>query len=58
MCFSAAKLVCPTPDGGICIEECSSDADCKGKLKCCFNGCGSVCTKPVKVTEKRMFYHL
>lgn len=40
--------VCPKPDGvGICVEECSSDADCQaeGKL-CCSNGCGHVCMFP------------
>jgi hypothetical protein len=31
---------------GICEQECSSDADCSADLKCCSNGCGSVCVKP------------
>jgi len=41
--------VCPVATGvGICVEECSSDIDCKaqGKL-CCSNGCGHVCTAPI-----------
>ena len=42
---------CPTisPDtGGICVENCSSDADCDGDLKCCSNGCGHTCQEPGK----------
>ena len=31
---------------GICSEECSSDANCSGELKCCSNGCGHVCMRP------------
>lgn len=26
-----------------CDEECSSDGDCSGKQKCCYNGCGKSC---------------
>uniref|UniRef100_A0A8C8S2Y4 Uncharacterized protein n=1 Tax=Pelusios castaneus TaxID=367368 RepID=A0A8C8S2Y4_9SAUR len=38
--------VCPKPTGpGICLHQCSSDSDCKGGEKCCFNGCGYVCMK-------------
>lgn len=24
-----------------CVEECSSDGDCSGEQKCCYNGCGN-----------------
>uniref|UniRef100_A0A3B4B787 WAP domain-containing protein n=1 Tax=Periophthalmus magnuspinnatus TaxID=409849 RepID=A0A3B4B787_9GOBI len=38
--------VCPKPRPDIdpkvasCLNECSSDSQCEGNLKCCFNGCG------------------
>ena len=41
---------CPAlPKGiaGICVEMCSSDADCPPDSKCCSNGCGHVCKKAV-----------
>ncbi|KAL3885814.1 hypothetical protein ACJMK2_025850 [Sinanodonta woodiana] len=39
---------CPESRGfGICAELCSSDVDCSGNQKCCFNGCGHVCHDPV-----------
>ncbi|XP_055078740.1 WAP four-disulfide core domain protein 18-like [Periophthalmus magnuspinnatus] len=42
--------VCPKPDidpkVASCLNECSSDSQCEGNLKCCFNGCGHVCAKP------------
>merc|ERR550532_293606 len=47
--MSRAAGVCPRATGpGICVEECSSDAQCQaeGKL-CCSNGCGHVCLTPV-----------
>lgn len=28
---------------GICVDSCSSDADCAKDQKCCSNGCGHVC---------------
>ncbi|ODM97201.1 Papilin [Orchesella cincta] len=31
----------------ICDNECSSDADCSGEMKCCVHGCGSSCVVPV-----------
>jgi len=42
---------CPriSPDTvGICVEDCSNDADCDGDLKCCSNGCGHTCQEPGK----------
>ena len=33
--------------GGPCVQACFGDGDCKGAKKCCFNGCGRVCTKPL-----------
>uniref|UniRef100_A0A3B4AYQ9 WAP domain-containing protein n=1 Tax=Periophthalmus magnuspinnatus TaxID=409849 RepID=A0A3B4AYQ9_9GOBI len=44
--------VCPEPRTDIdprvvrCLSECSTDCECEGNLKCCFNGCGNVCEKP------------
>lgn len=32
---------------GICVEQCSNDGDCNDDLKCCSNGCGHTCQKPV-----------
>ncbi|XP_055078741.1 WAP four-disulfide core domain protein 2-like [Periophthalmus magnuspinnatus] len=43
---------CPKPRTDIdptvvrCLSECSSDSECEGNLKCCFNGCGHVCEEP------------
>uniref|UniRef100_A0A8C6SAT5 WAP domain-containing protein n=1 Tax=Neogobius melanostomus TaxID=47308 RepID=A0A8C6SAT5_9GOBI len=37
------------PEPGDCRlarSQCCSDCDCRGDLKCCFNGCGSRCVKP------------
>ncbi|KZS10461.1 putative Protein ACP24A4 [Daphnia magna] len=28
------------------VNDCSSDADCSGRAKCCTNGCSSTCTTP------------
>ena len=42
--------LCPKPKPGqvgICVEACSGDGDCKGAKKCCSNGCGHVCMKPL-----------
>jgi len=33
---------------GLCVEQCSSDEDCNGNLKCCSNGCGHTCQEPGK----------
>ncbi|KAH3814601.1 hypothetical protein DPMN_143106 [Dreissena polymorpha] len=38
--------VCPEPDIGLCWEACSSDHDCPGAQKCCYNGCGHDCQQP------------
>ncbi|XP_071805737.1 uncharacterized protein [Asterias amurensis] len=42
---------CPIPDRdviGLCIEECSTDRDCSGDLKCCSNSCGHQCIEAVQ----------
>lgn len=41
---------CPvlTPSETDCDEECTNDAQCTFDLKCCANGCGTVCVEPVK----------
>uniref|UniRef100_A0A3B4B6L6 WAP domain-containing protein n=1 Tax=Periophthalmus magnuspinnatus TaxID=409849 RepID=A0A3B4B6L6_9GOBI len=50
--YSEKPGVCPKPRTDIdptvvrCLSECSSDSECEGNLKCCFNGCGRVCEKP------------
>ncbi|XP_072304753.1 waprin-Lio1-like [Eucyclogobius newberryi] len=36
---------------GRCVNTCSTDRDCKKKLKCCSNGCGMTCMKPAKGTH-------
>ncbi|XP_021031036.1 WAP four-disulfide core domain protein 18-like isoform X1 [Mus caroli] len=32
---------------GICVDQCSGDRSCPGKMKCCSNSCGHVCKPPV-----------
>ncbi|XP_021045158.1 WAP four-disulfide core domain protein 18-like, partial [Mus pahari] len=32
---------------GTCIDRCSGDRSCPGNMKCCSNGCGHVCRRPV-----------
>ena len=42
--------LCPKPRPGqiiSCVEACFGDGTCKGADKCCSNGCGHVCTKPL-----------
>ena len=41
--------LCPKPGQGgpWCVEACSGDRTCKGAKKCCSNGCGHVCMKPL-----------
>ncbi|ESO97855.1 hypothetical protein LOTGIDRAFT_228395 [Lottia gigantea] len=31
----------------LCKEDCVLDGDCGAIKKCCFNGCGQVCTDPI-----------
>ncbi|XP_050773714.1 WAP four-disulfide core domain protein 3-like isoform X2 [Gopherus flavomarginatus] len=39
---------CPRPQGpGICVERCQGDNSCPPGQKCCSNGCGHVCMRPV-----------
>ncbi|KAJ0036907.1 hypothetical protein NQD34_005584 [Periophthalmus magnuspinnatus] len=43
--------VCPKPRAPIdptdrCTDWCFSDGECRGNLKCCFDGCRRVCLKP------------
>ena len=35
---------------GICVDACRGDDDCSGSKKCCFNGCGHVCMKPLDMS--------
>nr|XP_006995378.1 WAP four-disulfide core domain protein 18-like [Peromyscus maniculatus bairdii] len=37
----------PPSTGGTCNERCSGDDSCPRKMKCCSNGCGHVCMRPV-----------
>jgi len=49
LCLSVKPGQCQPPlpgTVGACIEECSTDADCQGVLKCCSNGCGHTCQSP------------
>ena len=42
--------LCPNPrpgQVGLCVKACFGDGDCKGADKCCSNGCGHVCKKPL-----------
>ena len=42
--------MCPRVDGdvtGTCVEECQHDMDCRGRSKCCSNGCGHVCMSAI-----------
>lgn len=32
---------------GTCQEACNTDTDCVGVNKCCYNGCGHECMKPI-----------
>lgn len=32
---------------GACHEACNTDIDCLGVNKCCYNGCGHECMKPI-----------
>ncbi|XP_034360900.1 WAP four-disulfide core domain protein 18-like [Arvicanthis niloticus] len=41
---------CPktSPIGvSICVDKCSGDQSCPGKLKCCPSNCGHICIPPV-----------
>ena len=46
------SLACPPPGfGGICTEQCRSNADCSSGYLCCSNGCGHACM------QGGMFHH-
>jgi len=48
---------CPRPrpgTGGICVNLCSCDDDCKRDLKCCSNGCGHTCQKPSELYRTKL----
>ncbi|XP_050439361.1 papilin isoform X2 [Adelges cooleyi] len=34
-----------------CAEQCKTDADCIGDDKCCYNGCGTFCLRPLPVNQ-------
>lgn len=39
---------CPIPHSfGSCHDSCSIDSECLGTHKCCYNGCGNECMKPI-----------
>jgi hypothetical protein len=44
---------------GTCQEECKGDNECSENKKCCFNGCGHVCTTPSTVSHSssHSYYH-
>ncbi|XP_022109246.1 prestalk protein-like [Acanthaster planci] len=33
---------------GVCVNNCTTDADCVKDLKCCSNSCGHACVEPTK----------
>uniref|UniRef100_A0A670IH11 WAP domain-containing protein n=1 Tax=Podarcis muralis TaxID=64176 RepID=A0A670IH11_PODMU len=40
----------PVPPGSTCVVPkslCQHDGDCPGPEKCCSDGCGLLCTKPI-----------
>jgi len=37
---------CPSEVEGKTLSECSLDADCSGRNKCCHDGCSSTCSSP------------
>ena len=38
---------CPSVSNSTrCEQECLTDADCAGEMKCCNNGCGASCLEP------------
>ncbi|XP_070544252.1 SCO-spondin-like [Ptychodera flava] len=44
-------MVCPQVEAeifGICMNECGNDNDCTDNKMCCSNGCGRMCTEPVR----------
>ena len=60
-CPSAKPGHCPAVDihhVGICTSECSSDRDCQGNTKCCSNGCGRICSAPVRQGEYRTYFFI
>ena len=32
---------------GTCVDECHQDIHCRGEAKCCSNGCGHICMRPL-----------
>ncbi|XP_006821660.1 uncharacterized protein LOC100371432 [Saccoglossus kowalevskii] len=50
VCPEKKSGVCPIPNVHnvrTCDNECDADTHCTDDHKCCFNGCGMTCTKPV-----------
>lgn len=51
---------CPSVSNSTrCEQECLTDADCSGDMKCCNNGCGASCIEPateeIILTSPRSF---
>ncbi|XP_060554606.1 kielin/chordin-like protein isoform X3 [Ruditapes philippinarum] len=48
-CTGSKPGRCPRPDGmGICVERCTNDDSCPRRQKCCSNGCGHTCQRPIR----------
>ncbi|XP_060600711.1 papilin-like [Ruditapes philippinarum] len=47
MCVGKPGLCPEPPPFGLCVELCTSDSNCIDDYKCCPNGCGHTCQKPV-----------
>lgn len=42
---------------GSCLDTCHTDRNCPGKWKCCSNGCGRICSPPVrKLRQSTVFF--
>uniref|UniRef100_A0A672F8J6 WAP domain-containing protein n=1 Tax=Salarias fasciatus TaxID=181472 RepID=A0A672F8J6_SALFA len=49
--WTGARMICPRPLQHLC----SSDLECLGAQKCCFNGCRFTCANPQKAGRCPMF---
>ncbi|XP_069120070.1 antileukoproteinase-like [Argopecten irradians] len=45
---------CPMPMAAApCVTQCRRDGDCRGEEKCCFNGCGQTCRRPLRNVSRK-----